>query len=104
MPKSVLQSNWYYGAKFQQFDNPLQEKYVRIYDQLEEHGFDQVPTGSNHSNNVNFGGTVEYCDKVIAPERLKGYMQSIWRPTLPACRERHLEGIEQVAQFIQKRG
>lgn len=104
MPKSVLQSNWYYGAKFEQFDNPVSEKYVRFYDQLDQHGFDQVPTGSNHSNNVNFSGTVDYCDKIIAAERLKGYMQTVWRPTLPACRERHVEAIGQVAQVIRQRG
>ncbi len=63
MPKSVLQSNWYYGTQFEKFANPLHEKYVRIYDQLEEHGFDQVPTGSNHSNDINFRETVKYCEK-----------------------------------------
>ena len=80
----------------------LHEKYVRIYDQLEEHGFDQVPTGSNHSSNINFIGTVD-CDRKIAAERLKGYMQTVWRPTLPACRERHIEAIDQVARVIRQR-
>lgn len=101
MPKSVLQSNWYYGSQFENFDNPLNEKYVRLYDQLEAHGFDQVPTGSNHSNNINFEKTVEYCSKVINADRLKGFMQTVWRPTLTPCFERHCEAIEQVAKAIQ---
>lgn len=95
MPKSVLQSNWYYGSQFEKYDNPINEKYVRLYDQLDAHGYDQVPTGSNHSNNVNFKGTVAYCKKHIAPERLKGFLQSVWRPTLPACEKTYLEAIDQ---------
>lgn len=97
MPKSVLQSNWYYSTQFEKIDNPINEKYVRLYDQLEAHGYDQVPTGSNHSNDINFGKTVEYCSKVISPDRLKGFMQTVWRPTLTPCLSRHLEAIGQVA-------
>ncbi len=103
MPKSVLQSNWYYDRKFSQFDNPLHEKYVGLYDRLEEQGFDQVPTGSNYSNNTNFQGTVSYCEGVIAPERLKGFLQTVWRPTLPACYKTHTDAIDQVAEVIRKR-
>jgi hypothetical protein len=103
MPKSVLQSNWYYGSQFEKFDNPLHEKYVRIYDRLEEHGFDQVPTGSNHSNDINFRETVTYCEKKIAPERLKGFMQTVWRPTLPVCQQKHIDAIDQVAEVIRDR-
>lgn len=101
MPKSVLQSNWYYAFQFENFDNPLHEKYVRLYDQLEAHGYDQIPTGSNHSNRVNFEKTVEYCSKIISPARLKGFMQTTWRPTLAPCFERHSEAIEQARIMIQ---
>lgn len=101
MPKTVLQSNWYYGAQFEKIDNPINEKYVRLYDQLETHGFDQVPTGSNHSNNINFEKTVEYCSRVINPGRLKGFMQTTWRPTLAPCVERHFEAITQVENAMR---
>ena len=98
MPKSVLQSNWYYRNQFEKFDNPTYEKSLRLYDQLESHGFDQVPTGSNHYNDVNFGMTVEYCSKKIDPSRLKGFMQTVWRPTLAPCLERHIQAVNQVAE------
>lgn len=101
MPKTVLQSNWYYGTQFENIDNPVNEKYVRLYDQLEAHGYDQIPTGSNHSNDLNFKKTVAYCEKVIAPERLKGFLQSVWRPTLPACEQTHLNAIDQVTAEIK---
>jgi hypothetical protein len=93
MPHSVMQSNWYYGDDF----GPDVIE-ARTYAELEAHGYDQIPTGSNWSSDVNFGRTVSYCHEHIAPERLKGFMQSIWKPTLEACRERHMRAIYQVQQ------
>jgi hypothetical protein len=95
MPKSVLQSNWYYGAEFSQ-----EVGYVKAYLDLDMHGYDQVPTGSNWSTPVNLAGTVAYCRNHIAPERLLGFLQTVWRPTLEECRERHMEAIELVGQAL----
>ena len=72
------------------------------YDELEKHGYDQVPTGSNHSNPDNFGMTVDYCKEVIDPERLYGFMTAPWRPTLAPCLDRHKEAINQVGKAIMK--
>lgn len=96
MPKSVLQSNWYYEHAFANFENEYNEKCVKLYNQLETHGYDQVPTGSNHYNDINFERTVEYCRKVINPNRLKGFMQSVWRPTMEPCFIKHCDAIDQV--------
>lgn len=89
MPKSVLQSNWYYGAEFGSEIN-----YVKAYLDLEAHGFDQVPAGSNWSNEVNFGRTVEYAVEHISPERLLGFMQTVWHPTLESCRAQHMQALD----------
>ena len=97
MPKSVLQSNWYYGESFSK-----KIGYVKAYLDLEEHGYDQVPAGSNWSTPRNFGKTVSFAKKEIAPERLKGFLQTIWRPTIPSYRERHLKAIEQVGAAKRK--
>ena len=88
MPASVLQSNWYYGKSFSR-------KIVgaRTYRDLESRGYDQIPTGSNWSCPENFGRTVSHARKHIAPERLLGFLQTVWRPTLEDCRERHMEAI-----------
>ena len=43
MPKSVLQSDWYYGGDF----DPKSSMAARAYLQLDKAGFDQVPCGSN---------------------------------------------------------
>jgi hypothetical protein len=103
MPKSVLQSNWYYGSGFDL--NTLTEPdktYVKLYNDLETYGYDQVPTGSNHSVPENFESTVDYCKKVIDPSRLSGFMTAPWRPTLAPCLDRHKEAISQVARAMKK--
>lgn len=88
MPKSVLQSNWYYENNFRRT-----RREVRAYLDLEEHGFDQMPTTSNWSAAENTQLTVDFCTKHIAPSRLKGFCQTVWRPTLAETRPRHLDAI-----------
>lgn len=95
MPKSILQSNWYYDENLELDSEPC-KTYVGAYKTLEENGYDQVPAGSNHSTPVNFGNTVKWAKGNIAPERLKGFFQTIWRPTTEEFRQRHMEAIEQI--------
>ena len=97
MPRSVLQSNWYYGAGFNR-----RIKYVKAYFDLEAHGYEQVPTGSNWSVAENFSRTVAYCTKIISPDRLLGFMQTPWRPTLEVQRRRHLQAINLVGKVVGK--
>ncbi|MBP5321434.1 MAG: Tat pathway signal protein [Kiritimatiellae bacterium] len=92
MPKSVLQSNWYYGAGF----DPEKQTVVRAYQELEKAGYDQVPTGSNWSCDTNFGGTVDFCRKVIAKEHLKGFLMAPWFFTLNKDQNKLLQAVEQV--------
>jgi len=104
MPKTVVQSNWHYGKDFDLDKEGCLglSKYTQPYLDLEEHGYDQIPTGSNHSNKVNFEMTVEYCTKHISPERLLGFLQTPWRPTVKEYRQHHFEAIEQVSRKIQE--
>ncbi len=96
MPKSVLQSNWYYGDKF---DKSIEA--VKPYGELDGHGYDQVLTGSNWTSPKNFELTVEYCRNTISPQHLLGFFQTAWRPTLPEVRQKHVEAIEQVGRAIK---
>jgi hypothetical protein len=93
MPRSVLQSNWYYDLDFR-----AQTPRVRPYLDLDAHGYDQIPTGSNYREVDNFQQTVDFCRRHVAPERLLGFMQTVWQPTLEECRARHLQGIELVGR------
>ena len=105
MPKSVLQSNWYYSKEFDAEKLKAMGKdtyitYVKAYEDLDKAGFDQVPTGSNWSYDTNFAGTVEHCRKVCSPDRLKGFMMAPWFFTLPAWEKKNLEAIDQVGAVI----
>lgn len=96
MPHSVLQSNWYYSDQF-----TPEIAYVKPYHDLEEHSYEQIPTGSNWASDKNFESTVRYCRSIIPPERLMGFLQTPWKPTLTSCRETHLRAIEQVKRAKQ---
>jgi len=97
MPRSVLQSNWWYGLDF----DPKRQSTVQTYLDLEEHKYDQVPTASNWAEANNFKRTVAFCARRISPTRLKGFLQTPWFPTVKAFRQRHIQAIDLVAQVLQ---
>lgn len=90
MPKSVIQSNWYYDERFEE-----KIKEVKTYLDIERYGYDQIPTGSYHDNNAkSILGTVQFCEKKIEDSRLLGFLQTFWKPITEEYRERILKGIE----------
>lgn len=92
MPTTVLQSNWYYGMRFSRA-----MKYVKPYLELDAHGYDQIPTGSNWDDARNFPRTVRYCTRRLDPDRLKGFMQAPWFFTLPEFAAKHEEAVQGLA-------
>ena len=81
MPKSVLQSNWYYESSFDPAEKPKNGGvlgYVDAYLALEKAGFDQVPTASNWLCDENLEKTVAFARQNIAPSRLKGFLMAPW--------------------------
>ena len=95
MPKSVLQSNWYYGKEFDE-----QIQYVKPYVELETHGYDQVPTASNHSYPGEFRADGRLLHEAHRSGTPLGFLQTPWRPTIPEFRERLIQAAEQVGQAI----
>ena len=103
MPKSVLQSNWYYGADFDVAKMPESRRpYVQTYVDLAKAGFDQVPTGANWSNDTNFGDTVKFCRANCPAEHLKGFMMASWQRTIPEEQEKGLAAIAQLSAEVKK--
>lgn len=100
MPKTVVQSNWYYKSHFASDREPgpprpyEYEQAYRTYLDLEDHGYDQIPTTSNWTTPDNMDATVQFCTEHLAPERLLGFLQTPWRPTLEECRPRHESAID----------
>ncbi len=107
MPRSVLQSNWYYGLGFEGDHDPRTRARTKIrcdmYGKLADAGFDEIPCGSNHDTDKNFGVMVPFCDKVIAPERLKGFMTAPWFATVPYMEKRLLRAVDQVEAAMKAR-
>lgn len=91
MPKSVMQSNWYYNEFF---DKKELDTYVAAYNVLDRNGYDQIPCGMM----TNIIRTVKYCKDVLAPEKLKGFMQTSWKPTLLARKYIHLAAVDLTRQ------
>lgn len=96
MPKSVVQSNWYYGQNFDSGQlNEATRKMLNAYVELEAQGYDQVPTGSNDQNNPqSIGNTVSFCGEKIPEPRLMGFLQTFWKPTIETYRTLILDGIK----------
>ena len=96
MPKSVVQSNWYYGEDFDLIrEDGKSNLPVKSYLDLNAHGYDQIPTGSFHADNdKSMGNTVRFCKKHIDDRYLLGFLQTCWKPTIEEYREQILKGIE----------
>ncbi len=97
MPKSVLQSNWYYGKNFNVATMKEEARpYVQSYIDLSEAGFDQVPTASNWSCDVSVAETVAFAKAHIDPKLLKGFLAAPWVKTLPQFERLHEEQVDQM--------
>lgn len=101
MPKSVLQSNWYYELSAFDLANPERSKrhpeQVDAYLWLDKAGFDQIPTGSNWSSDKNMGETVRFVKGHCDAGRIRGFISAPWVKTLPQFERLHEEQIDQVA-------
>ena len=94
MPKSVVQSNWYYGEKLDK-----KQTYVKAYIDLASEGYDQIPTGSNDQNNPkSIGNTVDFCTQYIGDKHLLGFLQTFWMPTIEKYRAPVIQAIELTGQ------
>ena len=91
VPRDVMQSNWFYETEFggEEFRDE-----VGAFSQLDDLGYDQIPTGSNWAKDENFPLLKDYCEKHLSRERLAGFMMADWRPMLPRWRKTHLQAIE----------
>lgn len=79
MPRTVLQSNWYYWESFNLKEmGKMYRPMVEAYETLEKGRYDQVPCGSTYACRTNFGDTIEYCRNLIKGDRLKGFFMAPW--------------------------
>lgn len=104
MPRSVVQSNWYYGPRFEGNTDERVKLRCEMYGRLSDAGFESIPCGSNvYGCDGNFAALVQYCGKVVAPERLKGFLMAPWVATVPYMEKKLLESVDQVGAAIKAR-
>jgi hypothetical protein len=99
MPTSVVQSNWYYWDTY----NRRRDHRVQAWFDLQDHGFDQVPTASIWKYDQNFADMVRYLCRRLDAARLLGFMQTPWKPTKEEFLADHLRAIDLVAAVIAGR-
>ena len=84
MPRSVLQSNFWYNVLHKLPDGTYDKVQGQTYCVLEEAGFEQIPCVSFcEGYSLNAQETMELGKEAIAPERLKGFMTAPWRNPRP---------------------
>ncbi|HNT35144.1 MAG TPA: hypothetical protein PKH07_09120, partial [bacterium] len=93
MPKSVVQSNWYYGMDFTE-ENVAYKTWLL----LAENGFDQIPCGSTWIHEKNFPTIVESLSERLGGQHLLGFMQSVWKPMLEECRTTQVHALDMLRQ------
>lgn len=97
MPRSVLQSNWYYGRSFSE-----KIRYVQAYRDFERKKYDQIPTATYYHASFadieSFPRTVRYCSRWIPRPRLNGFLQTVWVPTTLRERANHLGALAKLEE------
>lgn len=80
MPKSVLQSNWYYELFTDFAPENHASKEIGTYELLDKHGFEQVPCCScwGRAGAYNVLQTVAHGKEKLNPELLRGFMIAPW--------------------------
>ncbi|HNX04404.1 MAG TPA: hypothetical protein PKI32_02825 [Opitutales bacterium] len=106
MPKSVVQSNWYYGKNF----NGEGETAARAdtdrtrlgyYADFSRAGFQQIPCGSNWYVDGNFPALARYCQRHVSKTSLRGMLTAPWFKTVPANRAKLLGAAAEMAEAIR---
>ena len=104
MPRSVLQTNWFYGRGFDLSKLCEKDKTkVETYSTLEKARLDQVPCGSTYSCRENFGKTIAHCRDLIKDDRLKGFLMAPWYyRTQEDMRGKIMESLDVMEAEIKK--
>lgn len=98
MPRDVVMSNWYYSLEFDPA-TASERNQIRLaaFEELDKHGFDQIPTGSNWSKPENMKALTQYCTEHISDEHLLGFMQTPWC----LCTERNVAHLQNSADTLK---
>ena len=102
MPKSVLQSAWWYAEMVDLVTCPDPRMFIKagLFADLEKMGYDQVPCGGNYCSDRNMAEIVRCGDAVVKGGRLKGYLTTTWKATIPKNRKALFDAVDQLGAEI----
>lgn len=104
MSREVVQSNWYYPPDdLEDYGKNTDYRHYRIeaFTKFDEMGYDQIPTCSNYSNEVNTAKLVKYCREHVSSRHLLGFLQTTWQRTCKRGEAKILRGIDLLADTMQ---
>ena len=123
MPKSVVQSNWFYWKELPELEqkvdlpppadekrpeSPGQNKLVelRTFLELERAKYDQIPSATNWDNPEDMYLVTDFCMRRLPPQRLLGFLHETWEFTVRGekTESRHDEYFKLIAPLIKKYG
>jgi len=81
VPKDVLISNWWYDDIY--YDGENEKPRTKLYRDIAEWGYEQIPTCSGWSNPYNARQTLRYCKEYVKEESIKGFMTAPWMHVMP---------------------
>ena len=101
MPKSVLQSGWFYerSCDLAKMRSAHEKNKIKCFLEMDKAGFDQIPCGSNYGRESNIGELVRFSRANLSPDHLKGILMSSWYALMPDTpqkknRTRNIRAIE----------
>lgn len=107
MPKSVVQSYWYYDDKFGPFPadyKDYQKKRLEGFVALAKAGYDTIHSGSTCKYDVgNMRSLARWCFDHVPEERMLGLVTVPWQTTQPEHRAKNLGAVEDMGQAIADR-
>ena len=102
VPKDVLVSNWYYGHRiYVGTDRVFESPRVSLYRDLEEWGYDQVPTVSTYSYYLNSRLTARLIKDYLDPAHIAGIMSASWLYNTPGMKEGLLYDAEILGDAVK---
>jgi len=97
MPKSVVQSNWYYWDNY----NRRRDHRVQAWFDFDKRGYDQIPTASIWKYDGNLRDMVRYLKPRLSADHLLGFLQTPWKPTKRAFLKDHYRAIDLMGELIR---
>lgn len=100
IPKNVVLCGWYYWKPYGEVleKSEMKQGFLKLFDFLEKHGFDQMPTASVWADVENLKELTEYLRGRISPEHWLGMMQTTWERIDKDWMHVHNAAVESIKQ------